>query len=138
LERRTVNYVKPSNYPEDLFARYPFESTIYSNLEEIIEAVILAIKDDDIYKQMPAYPQAKYRSFALATQSSMLFVLLFFMPDVLNRAKSTMREIVDKHFYNNWVLPFYLGYIIDLTEWWKSYKAAKAALNNILDIEGIQ
>lgn len=87
---------------------------------------------------MPAYPQAKYRSFALANQSSMLFVLLFFMPDVLNRAKSTMREIVDKHFYNCWVIPFYLGYIVDLTEWWKPYKAAKAALNNILDLEGIQ
>lgn len=98
----------------------------------------MAIKDDDIYKQMPAYPQAKYRSFALANQGSMLFVILFFRPDVLNGAKSTMREIVDKHFYNTWVIPFYLGYTIDLTELWKPYKAAKAALNNILDIESIQ
>lgn len=32
-----------------------------------------------------------------------------------------------------WVLPYYLGYIVDLTEWWKSYKAARLALNNILD-----
>lgn len=24
-ERRPQNYTKPSNYPEDLFARYPFE-----------------------------------------------------------------------------------------------------------------
>lgn len=29
-ERRGVNYVKPQNYPEDLFARYPFECTISS------------------------------------------------------------------------------------------------------------
>lgn len=36
------------------------------------------------------------------------------------------------------MIPFYLGYTIDLTEWWKPYKAAKAALNNILDIESIQ
>ena len=107
-------------------------------LEDIIEAIILAIKDDDIYKHMPAYPQAKYRSFALADQGSMLFVLLFFMPDVLQRAKATMREVVDKHFYNMWVIPFYLGYIIDFTEWWKPYKAAKAALSNILDLESIQ
>jgi WASH complex subunit strumpellin len=48
-----------------------------------------------------------------------------------------MREIVDKHFYNMWVLPYYLGYIVDLTEWWKPYKAAKLALNNILDVETI-
>jgi WASH complex subunit strumpellin len=137
-EKRAANYVRPSNYPEDLFARYPFESKHEANTEDVMESVILAIKDDDIYKQMPAYPQAKYRSFALANQSSMLFVLLFFMPDVLNRAKSTMREVVDKHFYNTWVIPFYLGYIVDLTEWWKPYKAAKAALNNILDLESIQ
>ena len=61
------------------------------DLEDIMESIILAIKDDDIYKQMPAYPQAKYRSFALANQSSMLFVLLYFMPNVLNNAKGTMR-----------------------------------------------
>lgn len=42
--------------------------------------MISAIKDDDIYRQMAAYPQAKYRSFALANQASMIFVLLFFMP----------------------------------------------------------
>ncbi len=53
--------------------------------------MIIAIKDDDIYKQMSAYPQAKLRSFALANQASMLFVLLFFMPEALNKAQSTMR-----------------------------------------------
>lgn len=63
----------------------------FINKEDVMESIILAIKDDDIYKQMPAYPQAKYRSFALANQSSMLFVLLYFMPNVLNNAKGTMR-----------------------------------------------
>jgi WASH complex subunit strumpellin len=55
---------------------------------------------------MPAYPQAKYRSFALANQASMIFVILFMRVDVLIKAKSTMRQIVDKHFYNTWVIPF--------------------------------
>ena len=87
---------------------------------------------------MPAYPQASLRSFALTNQSSMIFVLLFMRKKILYEAKSTMREIVDKHFYNMWVIPFYLGYVIDLTYWWKPYKAAKMALNNILDIESIQ
>ncbi len=45
-----------------------------------------------------------------------------------------MRQVVDKFFPDNWVLPFYLGYTIDLIEWWKPYKAAKTALNNILDL----
>ena len=87
---------------------------------------------------MPAYPHTNYRSFALANQSSMIFVLLFMRKKILYEAKSTMREIVDKHFYNMWVIPFYLGYVIDLTYWWKPYKAAKKALNNILDLESIQ
>lgn len=37
-----------------------------------------------------------------------------------------------------WVIPLYLGYIVDLTYWWKPYAAAKKALGNILDIESIQ
>ena len=102
--------------------------------KDVLDSIILAIKDDDIYKQMPAYPQASLRSFALSNQGSMIFVLLFMRKKILYEAKGTMREIVDKHFYNMWVLPFYLGYVIDLTYWWKPYKAAKLALNNILDI----
>jgi hypothetical protein len=68
-----------------------FKVNYFVSQDDIMESIILAIKDDDIYKQMPAYPQAKYRSFALANQSSMLFVLLYFMPNVLNRAMGTMR-----------------------------------------------
>lgn len=37
-----------------------------------------------------------------------------------------------------WVITLYLGYIVDLTYWWKPYSAAKKALGNILDIESIQ
>jgi hypothetical protein len=32
-----------------------------------------------------------------------------------------MRQIVDKHFYDNWVIPFYLGYTVDLTNEWHPY-----------------
>ena len=49
-----------------------------------------------------------------------------------------MREIVDKHFADNWVLPYYMGYIIDLSAQWDQYKAAKAALTNTLFIENIK
>lgn len=44
-----------------------------------------------------------------------------------------MREIVDKHFSDNWVVPYYLGYYVDLTEEWVNYKAARKALENTLD-----
>jgi len=36
-----------------------------------------------------------------------------------------MREIVDKHFPDNWVISYYLGFTVDLSVAWEPYKAAK-------------
>jgi WASH complex subunit strumpellin len=36
-----------------------------------------------------------------------------------------MREIVDKHFPDNWVISYYLGFTVDLSIVWEPYKAAK-------------
>ena len=36
-----------------------------------------------------------------------------------------MREIVDKHFPDNWVTAYYMGISVDLSEAWDDYKAAK-------------
>jgi WASH complex subunit strumpellin len=41
-----------------------------------------------------------------------------------------MREIVDKHFYDNWVVPVFLGYLVDLSYEWKLYEAARKAIKN--------
>lgn len=49
-----------------------------------------------------------------------------------------MREIVDKHFADNWVLPYYMGQIVDLTVVWDHYKAAKTALTNTLYPENVK
>lgn len=43
-----------------------------------------------------------------------------------------MREIVDKHFSDNWVISFYMGFIVDLQETFEPYKAAMKALNNTM------
>ena len=40
-----------------------------------------------------------------------------------------MREIVDKHFPDNWILPIYQGHFVDLTEYWMHFKSAKKALD---------
>jgi len=43
-----------------------------------------------------------------------------------------MREICDKHFPDNWVIPVYGGVMVDLLTYWESFPAAqKALLNNI-------
>ena len=49
-----------------------------------------------------------------------------------------MREIIDKHFADNWVLPYYMGYIVDLSVQWDIYKAAKTALSNTLNPDHVK
>jgi WASH complex subunit strumpellin len=46
------------------------------------------------------------------------------MPSVLEREQAAMREIVDKHFADNWVLSYYLGFTVDLSVVWAGYRAA--------------
>ena len=38
----------------------------------------------------------------------MLYVILYFSPTMLHKDMATMREIVDKHFNDNWVLSYYM------------------------------
>jgi len=68
--------------------------------------VIGRLRSDDIYNQVSAYPLPEHRSTALATQASMLYVILYFAPDILHVQHAKMREIVDKHFPDNWVSSF--------------------------------
>jgi WASH complex subunit strumpellin len=49
-----------------------------------------------------------------------------------------MREIVDKHFPDNWVIPIYLGFTVDLMVEWEPYRAAKLALSNTTKPQQIQ
>lgn len=49
-----------------------------------------------------------------------------------------MREIVDKHFYDNWVIPVFLGYLVDLTYEWMLYPSARKAITNTVSEENIK
>lgn len=68
----------------------------------------------------------------------MLYVILYFNPLVLYNQQAKMREIVDKHFPDNWVISIYMGMTVNLIEAWDPYKAAKTALNNSLESGNIQ
>jgi WASH complex subunit strumpellin len=106
--------------------------------EETINTIVSSIQDDDLYNQTSAFPSPEHRSTALSTQASVIFVLLYFKTSILDKEFTKMREIVDKHFADNWVLPYYMGYTIDLTLHWDQYKAAKQALVNTLLIENVK
>lgn len=114
------------NYPEDFFRRI--------SLPEVYVSVVLGcLRSDDVYHQMSAYPFPEHRSTALAGQAAMLFICLFFAPNILHSQTAQMREVVDKYFPDNWVISVYMGITINLLDWWEPYKAAKTALSNTLD-----
>lgn len=122
---------KPAEYPEEYFKRYPLP-------KQFISMAIGRLRSDDIYGQITAYPNPDHRSTALATQASMLYVILYFAPELLNNDQAKMREIVDKHFPDNWVISYYMGFVVDLAQAWDGYKAAKNALNNTLAVPNVQ
>ncbi|KAE8748690.1 hypothetical protein FOCC_FOCC004493 [Frankliniella occidentalis] len=122
---------RPLNYPEDFFRRI--------TLPEVYVSVVLGcLRSDDIYHQMAAYPFPEHRSTALAVQAAMLFVCLFFAPNILHFQTAQMREVVDKYFPDNWVISVYMGMTMNLLDWWEPYKAAKTALSNTLDSANIK
>ena len=61
--------------------------------EKILTKLILAVKDGDIYNDVPAFPNPDHRSFALATQGSMLVTVMFFTKDILTTESVCIRVI---------------------------------------------
>ena len=88
------------------------------------------LRSEDIYNQLAVYTIPEHQATALATQSSMLVVCLFFAPQYLLSDNTKMREIVDKFFPCNWIVPIYMGVTINIIDYWDNFKAAKNSLNN--------
>ena len=122
---------KPKNHPEAFFNRF-------APNPELIRLAIGRLQTDDIYLMANSYPNPDHRSTRLASQASMLYVILFFAPDLLNKQKATMREIADKYFNDNWVITTYMGQVVDLTVEWAHYPAAKSALDNVINASGVR
>jgi len=56
----------------------------------------------------------------------------------MHKENAAMRELVDKHFSDNWVISFYMGFVVDLSIMWEPYKAAMTALRNTLDTQHVR
>ncbi|XP_073956926.1 WASH complex subunit 5-like isoform X2 [Choristoneura fumiferana] len=114
---------RPADYPVEYFGRvniHPY----------FIEKVIGKLRSEDIYNQLAVYTTPEHQASALATQASMLVVCLFFMPQYLHSDVSKMREIADKFFPSNWIIPIYMGVTVNVIDYWENFKAAKLALSN--------
>lgn len=73
------------------------------------------------------YPDPEHRSTALATQAAVLFVLLFFHTQLMDD-RVIMREIVDKHFADNWIIAYYMGFTADIADYWRDFEGATRAI----------
>jgi len=67
-----------------------------------------------------------------------MFVLLNFCPKILEKEDARMREITDRHFPDNWIIPIFQGYLVDLTIYWNDFVAAKKAMANNIYLENIR
>ena len=122
---------RPVNYPEEYFRRAKIDPRFAS-------MIIGRLRSDDVYNQLTAYPFPEHRSVALATQASMLYVCLYFCPDILNNQASVMREVVDRFFPDNWVISIHMGMVINLQDAWEPYRAARTALANTIDVVNVK
>ena len=43
-----------------------------------------------------------------------------------------MREIVDKHFPDNWVISIYMGITVDLIDAWEPYKVSDWSIRSLV------
>ncbi|CAB3251713.1 unnamed protein product, partial [Arctia plantaginis] len=118
-----LNGKRPADYPVEYYSRVTIRP-------DFIEKVIGKLRSEDIYNQLAVYTIPEHQASALATQASMLVVCLFFTPRYLHTDTSRMREIVDKFFPSNWVVPIYMGVTINIIDYWENFKAAKSVLNN--------
>eukprot|EP00035_Acanthoeca_spectabilis_P022186 m.442450 g.442450 ORF g.442450 m.442450 type:complete len:1163 (-) comp18809_c0_seq1:1689-5177(-) len=128
---RKLGAKRPSKYPEEYFSRQTIPASF-------VNMLISRLSSDDIYNQSREYPDPQHRSAALATQATMLYVLLYFAPNVLYSETAKMREIVDKHFPDNWIISIYMGLTVDLVDAWEPYQAARTALANTIDHSNVQ
>mmetsp|Transcript_48746 Transcript_48746/g.137173 ORF Transcript_48746/g.137173 Transcript_48746/m.137173 type:complete len:1158 (+) Transcript_48746:260-3733(+) len=120
----------PKNYPENFFSRFAIPSNI-------VRLLVQTLQSDDIYRVARSFPSPEHRSVRLANQAGMLYVILYFAPELLHKSDTAMRETVDRHFGENWIITIYMGHVIDLSHEWARYKAAKKALDNILTLSNI-
>lgn len=121
----------PKNYPAEYFNRFFVE-------KKLIEQLINQMRDDEVYKRLSAYPDPEHRSAALFDQAQIMFVLLNFCPRILEKEDARMREITDRHFPDNWIIPIFQGYLVDLTTYWNDFNSAKKAMSNNIYLDNIK
>jgi len=100
-------------------------------LPSLLEQVIHALMTHDMYEDKVSFPSFKHRTARLSKQASNIFVILQFHPKMMAQS-DLMRQVVDRFFGDNWVIPLYNGELVDLSIEWSVQLHALKALENAL------
>ncbi|KAI3382289.1 hypothetical protein SNEBB_011383 [Seison nebaliae] len=122
---------KPHRYPEAYFQRLPIK-------KRLISLLVGRLQTDDLYNNLGKYPEALYRSTALASQSVLLVAILFFSSTYLHDKTQEMNQIVTRFFLGNWTISLFMGLTINLFDLWHDFRAAYSALNRNIDMNSIE
>ncbi|KAJ8611733.1 hypothetical protein CTAYLR_009190 [Chrysophaeum taylorii] len=117
---------------EQLFARATTPAS-----KKTARNLISRLSSDDVYLMSSAFPDPSTRSIRLGAQASMIYACLYFDADTLKNKSTMMRQIVDRLFSDNWIIPVYMGHLVDLRVEWKSYPAAARALELADNAKGL-
>ncbi|KPI89870.1 hypothetical protein ABL78_1039 [Leptomonas seymouri] len=128
---RIVRSLGDSTYPLRLFERVSIQKGVVGRL-------LACLRSDDIYRMAGHYPNPEHRSAAMSLQGGLVYVLLFFCGDTLMQQLPVMKEIVERHFTDNWVVHYYAGYTADLSVAWAAFPAAREALRHTLEPHSIK
>lgn len=124
------NMILPSN-AEEMCSRFPLP-------KRLLRLAVSRLRSEDLYNQLRHYPNPDHRCAALGGQAACLYVLLNFAPEILQNESVVMKDIVDKFLLEWWVVPIFMGFMVDLSAAWDQYKAAKAALSPVLAVQQVR
>ena len=123
---------RPPDYPEVYFSRARAN-------QSVVDLLIAKLQSVDLYNQTTLiFPHPNHRSAALGQQASILYILLYFCPEIMSTQRSRMREITDKFFHDNWIINLGMGELVNLIESWEPYGAARESLGQIFDLESVR
>uniref|UniRef100_A0A5S6QBQ5 WASH complex subunit strumpellin n=1 Tax=Trichuris muris TaxID=70415 RepID=A0A5S6QBQ5_TRIMR len=124
---RSSNYAPSKRcpgYPENLFARAEVS-------KEVVNFLIFGFRDEPSgVRSFPSLLPSSADSGCSVDQGAIVFVLLYFVPNVLHSCPDVMEEVVKKYFTGDFVIHLYMGSTVNLLYEWNHYKAAWRALKS--------
>lgn len=96
------------------------------------------MRTEDLYNAKQHYLDPSYSSTALSGQASCIIVLLFFVPELLHNDNIGMEEIVKRFLHDCFVVPLFMGFLLDLQLSWEGFRAAKNSLGPIIALPHVR